>query len=118
MNGKLVMEVTIAEVLHPLLFERLRDCASARERAAIFKACAEAYLRGDSTRQTLDDNEFEDAPERTGAATGAASHSRHTSTASALEGGESNEFMPLGTEDSDGVSGDFGDALGGILDKY
>lgn len=118
MNGKLVMEVTITEVLHPLLFERLRECASARERAAIFKACAEAYLRGDSTRPTLDDNELEDVPDRTGAATGVVSHSRHTPTAPTLEGGESNEFMPLGTEDSDGMSGDFGDALGDLLDKY
>lgn len=118
MNGKLVMEVTITEVLHPLLFERLRECASARERAAIFKACAEAYLRGDSTRETRDDNESEDVPDRTGSATGATSHSRHARTVSALDGGESNEFMPLGTGDSDGMSGDFGDALGGFLDKY
>ncbi|WP_321788185.1 MULTISPECIES: hypothetical protein [Paraburkholderia] len=47
MNGKLVMEVTVTELLSPLLFARLSACASPRERAAVFKACAEAHLRGE-----------------------------------------------------------------------
>ncbi|MEK6418013.1 MAG: hypothetical protein V4801_00245 [Burkholderia gladioli] len=49
MNGKLVMEVTVTELVSPLLFARLSACASPRERAAVFKACAEAHLRGESS---------------------------------------------------------------------
>lgn len=54
MNGKLVMEITIQQLQHPLLYERLRGCVSARERAAVLRALAEAQLRGDSngTRST------------------------------------------------------------------
>ncbi|WP_321817847.1 MULTISPECIES: hypothetical protein [unclassified Paraburkholderia] len=47
MNGKFVMEVTVPQLQHPLLYERLRACASPRERAAVFRALAEAQLRGD-----------------------------------------------------------------------
>lgn len=47
MNGKFVMEVTVPQLQHPLLYERLSACASARERAAVFRALAEAQLRGD-----------------------------------------------------------------------
>ncbi|RQM45213.1 hypothetical protein EHZ19_24900 [Paraburkholderia bannensis] len=49
MNGKLVMEVTVTELLSPLLFARLSACTSPRERAAVFKACAEAHLRGEGS---------------------------------------------------------------------
>lgn len=54
MNGKLVMEITISQLQHPLLYERLRACANARERAAVLRALAESQLRGDSngTRST------------------------------------------------------------------
>lgn len=47
MNGKFVMEVTVPQLQHPLLYERLSACANARERAAVFRALAEAQLRGD-----------------------------------------------------------------------
>ncbi|MEI7297095.1 hypothetical protein WCQ02_33620 [Paraburkholderia tropica] len=47
MNGKFVMEVTVTELMSPLLFARLSACSSPRERAAVFKSCAEAHLRGD-----------------------------------------------------------------------
>lgn len=47
MNGKFVMEITVPQLQHPLLYERLSACASARERAAVFRALAEAQLRGD-----------------------------------------------------------------------
>jgi hypothetical protein len=48
MNGKFVMEVTVPQLQHPLLYERLSACRTARERAAVFRALAEAQLRGDS----------------------------------------------------------------------
>ena len=49
MNGKFVMEITVPQLQHPLLYERLRACATARERAAVFRALAEAHLRGESS---------------------------------------------------------------------
>jgi hypothetical protein len=48
MNGKFVMEITVPQLQHPLLYERLSACRTARERAAVFRALAEAQLRGES----------------------------------------------------------------------
>ncbi|WP_434667724.1 hypothetical protein P5W99_36030 [Paraburkholderia sp. A3BS-1L] len=50
MSDKFEMEVTINPLLFPLLHERLRRCASARERAAVLKSLAEGMLRQESMR--------------------------------------------------------------------
>ncbi|WP_321936213.1 hypothetical protein [Paraburkholderia sp. J8-2] len=46
------MEITVTELGSPLLFERLNACATPRQRAAVFKACAEAHLREGLIRGT------------------------------------------------------------------
>lgn len=50
MTPVIVMEVTVNAYTSPLLYERLRACATRRERAAVLRACAEAHLRGESMR--------------------------------------------------------------------
>jgi hypothetical protein len=62
MNGKFVMEVTVPQLQHPLLYERLSACASARERAAVFRALAEAQLRGDHNTAGAPRNQRDTSP--------------------------------------------------------
>ena len=45
MSGTYEMAVTINPLVSPLLYERLAQCATARERAAVLRALAEAMLR-------------------------------------------------------------------------
>lgn len=47
MNSTFTMEITVQQLQYPLLHERLRSCNTPRERAAVFKALAEAQLRRD-----------------------------------------------------------------------
>ena len=49
MSDKIEMTITINELVSPLLFERLNSCPSARRRAAVLKALAEAALRQELT---------------------------------------------------------------------
>ncbi|WP_175657486.1 hypothetical protein [Burkholderia ambifaria] len=49
MSDKIEMTITINELVSPLLFERLSSCPSARRRAAVLKALAEAALRQELT---------------------------------------------------------------------
>jgi hypothetical protein len=50
MNDKFVMEVTINPLVSPLVYERLSQCVSARERAAVLRSLAEATLRRELMR--------------------------------------------------------------------
>lgn len=119
MNGKFVMEVTVPQLQHPLLYERLSACTTARERAAVFRALAEAQLRGEpigaSQAQTLSDP----ARSQSGASqllsgSAASSASSHSSVARATNNAgvtQESGFDAVRVEDSD-VSGNvFGSYL-------
>jgi hypothetical protein len=56
MNGKIEMEITINALVSPLLYDRLSHCATARERAAVFRSLAEAHLREESMQRTRTSN--------------------------------------------------------------
>lgn len=139
MNAKLVMEVTIAELVNPLLYERLNACATPRERAAVFRACAEAHLRAGLTGShpalgsyaanglrnatTTAESWRQDSPDTRGATdatrheTSSAIVSTASTTATANDPGVG--FQALRTGDRGNMSAAFGDAMGsGLSDFY
>jgi hypothetical protein len=138
MNAKLVMEITVTEFGSPLLYDLLTTCATPRERAAVFKACAEALLRERLSRNNpapaLDAasgsrNEAPDirparqeawGPGPTDAVQQTASRSVSppvSTTANANEPGAG--LQALRTENPGNMSADFGNALGnGLADFY
>lgn len=111
MNDKFEMEITINPLVSPLLYERLRRCTSARERAAVFRSLAEAHLR-------------EEVMQHTGASHGGSvlptsAHST-TSRLSANDAIAAERFQTLSVDDTaplpPGFSVELANQLAGYLD--
>lgn len=112
MNGKFVMEVTIPQLQHPLLYERLRACVSARERAAVLRALAEAQLRGDSngTRSTTAPPSGSSATADAFARPATATVAKSTTTNAPIVD-EDSGFSSVRVDDSDASGSVFGSYL-------
>ncbi|MFP3708493.1 hypothetical protein SB783_31225 [Paraburkholderia sp. SIMBA_009] len=120
MNGKLVMEVTVTELVSPLLFERLSACASPRERAAVFKACAEAHLRGETSGARDDAVSVKDHDSGSTARSAANAFGRDAAASASAPTMTSGAFTELGLQSipithEGGASSIMTDALGDSL---
>ena len=138
MNAKLVMEITVTEFGSPLLYDRLNACGTPRERAAVFKACAEAHLRAGLSRgisapdrhtvygsrsdapATESSHHETSAPGPTEPARQTASSSTApTASPTANANAPGVGFQALRTESPRDMSGELGNAMGnGLADFY
>jgi hypothetical protein len=123
MNDKYEMTVTINPLVSPLLYARLGQCATARERATVLRALAEATLRtelGSVTTRELSRSPYVALPAplressyRSDASALPASTAMHAPTTSGSDRCEG--FQTLRIADSTDNDAELDDALGSQL---